>query len=184
MPTVASGRSTTNIAFAAGDKSAIWEQYTTPEGRMSDYDTDLLIWSERQAALLRRRAAGELVNDAEIDWSNVAEEIASVGRSERRELRNRLARLLQHLLKWRYQPDHRSRSWRATIATQRREIEALLADSPSLRATLPDVLAVAYRAARDDAITETGLLDLPEASPFTVEQTLGEPPTDNTNGPV
>jgi hypothetical protein len=151
---------------------------------MSDYDTDLLTWSERQAVLLRRRAAGELVNDAEIDWPNVAEEIESVGRSERRELRNGLARLLQHLLKWRYQPEHRSRSWRTTTATQRREIEALLADSPSLRATLPDVLAVAYRAARDDAITETGLLDLPEASPFTVEQALGEPLTFDTNCPV
>ena len=151
---------------------------------MSDYDTDLLTWSERQAALLRRRAAGELVNDAEIDWPNVAEEIESVGRSERRELRNRLARLLQHLLKWQYQPEHRSRSWRATITTQRREIEALLADSPSLRATLPDVLAVAYRAARDDAITETALLNLPEASPFTVEQALGEPLADDIRGPI
>jgi hypothetical protein len=67
---------------------------------------------------------------------------------------------------------------------QRREIEALLADSPSLRATLPDVLAVAYRAARDDAITETGLLDLPEVSPFTVEQALCEPLTVDTNGLV
>jgi Domain of unknown function DUF29 len=76
---------------------------------MSDYDTDLLTWSERQAALLRRRVAGELVNDAAIDWSNVPEEIESVGHSERRELRSRLARLLQHLLKWRYQPEHRSR---------------------------------------------------------------------------
>jgi hypothetical protein len=67
------------------------------------------------------------VNDAAIDWSNVAEEIESVGRSERRELRNRLARPLQHLLKWRYQQ---------------------------------------------------------EASPFTFEEALGEPPTDNTNDPV
>jgi Domain of unknown function DUF29 len=145
---------------------------------MSDYDTDILIWSERQATLLRRRAAGELVNDADIDWPNVAEEIESVGRSERRELRNRMARLHQHLLKWRYQPEHRSRSWRTTITTQRREIEALLADSPSLRASLPDVLAASYRAARDDAMTETGLLDLPENSPFTVEQALGDPLTD------
>ena len=120
---------------------------------MSDYYTDLLIWSERQAALLRRRAAGELVNDADIDWPNVAEEIESLGRSERRELRNRMARLQQHLLKWRYQPEYCSRSWRTTITTQRREIEALLADSPSLRASLPDVLAASYRAARDDAIT-------------------------------
>ena len=145
---------------------------------MSDYDTDILTWSERQATLLRRRAAGELVTDADIDWPNVAEELESVGRGERRELRSRIARLQQHLLKWRYQPEHRSRSWRTTITTQRREIEALLADSPSLRATLPDVLAASYRAARDDAITETGLLDLPENSPFTVEQAFNDPLTD------
>ena len=89
-----------------------------------------------------------------------------------------MARLQQHLLKWRYQPEHRSRSWRTTIATQRREIEALLADSPSLRASLPDVLAASYRAARDDAITETEPLDLPERLPFTVEQALNDPLTD------
>lgn len=47
---------------------------------MSDlYEKDILIWSENQANLLRRRAAGELVNDAELDWSNIAEEIESVG---------------------------------------------------------------------------------------------------------
>jgi hypothetical protein len=77
---------------------------------MSDYDIDLSLWSEQQAALLRRRAAGELINEAELDWYNIAEEIESVGGNTRRELRNRLARLLQHLLKWHYQPEHRSRS--------------------------------------------------------------------------
>jgi hypothetical protein len=46
------------------------------------YDDDILIWSERQAELLSRRAAGELVNDADIDWPNVAEEIEDVGRSQ------------------------------------------------------------------------------------------------------
>jgi hypothetical protein len=59
-----------------------------------------------------------------------------------------------------------------------------LADTPSLRATLPDVLAVAYRAARDNAITETGLLDLSEVSPFSVEQALGGPPSYDIDGPV
>jgi hypothetical protein len=54
---------------------------------MSDlYDEDVLLWSERQAELLRRRTAGELVNDAELDWSHIAEEIESVGISERRPL--------------------------------------------------------------------------------------------------
>jgi hypothetical protein len=141
---------------------------------MSDYDTDFLTWTERQAELLRRRAAGELVNEAEIDWLNIAEEIESVGGNTRRELRNRLVRLLQHVLKWHYQPERRSRSWRSTIRTQRREIEDLLADNPSLRGKLPELFVVAYERARTDALDETGLLDLPRVAPFTVEQALGD----------
>ncbi len=65
---------------------------------MSDYDTDLLLWSERQAALLRRAAAGERVND-QVDWENVAEEIESLGKSDRRELTNRIRTILTHLIK-------------------------------------------------------------------------------------
>jgi hypothetical protein len=145
---------------------------------MSDYDTDFLTWTERQAELLRRRAAGELVNEAEIDWQNIAEEIESVGGNTRRELRNRLARLLQHLLKWHYQPDRRSRSWRSTIRTQRQEIDDLLADNPSLRGKLPELFLVAYQRARAAALDETGLLDLPQAAPFTIEQALNDPLTE------
>jgi hypothetical protein len=74
------------------------------------YQTDFALWAERQTELLRRRAAGDLVNDSDLDWQNLAEEIEAVGASTRRELRNRLARLLQHLLKWHYQPALRSRS--------------------------------------------------------------------------
>jgi Domain of unknown function DUF29 len=142
---------------------------------MSDlYDEDFTLWTEQQASLLRRRAAGELVNDAELDWRNIAEEIESVGGNTRRELRNRLVRLLRHLLKWHYQPEHRSRSWRPTIRTQRQEIEDLLAENPSLRGKLPELFLVAYPRARTDALEETGLLDLPESAPFTVEQALGD----------
>jgi hypothetical protein len=75
---------------------------------MSDlYEDDIVLWSERQGSLLRRRAAGELVNDAEFDWPNIAEEIESMGRAEQDQLTNRLAVLLAHLLKWRFQPDPR-----------------------------------------------------------------------------
>jgi hypothetical protein len=148
---------------------------------MSDlYDEDFTLWTEQQAALLRRRAAGDLVNDAELDWRNLAEEIESVGGNTRRELRNRLARLLQHLLKRHYQPEHRSRSWRSIIRTQRQEIKDLLAaDSPSLQGRLPELFLVAYPRARSDALDETGLLDLPQASPFTVEQVLGDALSDD-----
>jgi len=46
------------------------------------YDEDIVLWSERQGELLRRRAAGELVNEAELDWPNIAEEIESVGNEQ------------------------------------------------------------------------------------------------------
>ncbi len=142
---------------------------------MSDlYDEDFVLWTEQQATLLRRRAAGDRANDGELDWLNLAEEIEAVGGNTRRELRNRITRLLQHLLKWHYQPEQRSRSWRATIRTQRQEIEDLLADNPSLRPRLPDFFTAAYPRARIAALDETGLLSLPEESPFTIEQALIE----------
>jgi hypothetical protein len=139
------------------------------------YDQDTVLWSERQARLLRRMAAGERVNDGDLDWLNLAEEIEAVGRRERRELRHRMA--VQHLLKWHYQPELRSRSWRSTIGTQRSEIYEVLDDNPSLLQTMPAVVAKAYPTARAKALEETGLLALPETSPFGADQALeGELP--------
>jgi hypothetical protein len=67
---------------------------------MSDlYDTDVLLWSEQQAGLLRRRAAGELVNDTELDWPNIAEEIESVGSEQRHAVESLLLQALLHRLK-------------------------------------------------------------------------------------
>src|SRR5665213_632788 len=63
------------------------------------YEADVLEWSERQAGLLRRRAAGELVNDAELDWPNIAEEIESVGRDQLHAVQSLLLQSLLHLLK-------------------------------------------------------------------------------------
>lgn len=97
-----------------------------------------------------------------------------MGASARRELRTRLARLAQRLLKWRYQPELRSRSWRTTIRNQRHEIRELLKESPSLEARLPEIFPDAYRRGRGDALDETGLLDLPETAPFTIAQALGD----------
>ena len=89
---------------------------------MSDYDTDLMLWSERQAALLRRAAAGERVND-QVDWENVAEEIESLGKSDRRELHNRSATILVHLIKLTTSPADGPRTgWHETILEQRRRV--------------------------------------------------------------
>lgn len=133
-----------------------------------EYDTDILTWSEQQAALLRRMAKGERVND-QVDWENVAEEIESVGISQKREVRSRLAVLCQHLLKWAFQPELQSRSWRATILVQRQELFAVIKDSPSLRPFAAQVLADAFDAGRQRAENETGLLNLPDACPWSVE---------------
>jgi Domain of unknown function DUF29 len=136
---------------------------------MSDYDTDIVEWSERQAGLLRRRAANE------IDWDNIAEEIEAVGRSQKREVRNRLARLCQHLLKWAFQPELRSRSWRATITTQRHELRSVLLDSPSLVPFVTEALPHAYQTGRVRAEQETGVTQLPaERCPWTAEEVLAD----------
>jgi hypothetical protein len=63
------------------------------------YDTDILTWSERQADLLRRMAAGEVANSNELDWQNIIEEIEDVGRSTLRACRSLLRQALVHMLK-------------------------------------------------------------------------------------
>jgi hypothetical protein len=134
------------------------------------YDEDFFAWTEEQARLLR---SGEL---SQLDLDNVAEEIESMGKSLRRELRNRLVVLIAHLLKWRYQPGFRSNSWSATIREQRRQITDLIEESPSLRPILAQDTDRLYLAGRDKAANETGLSEaiFPVECPFTPEQLLAE----------
>ena len=96
------------------------------------YETDFVAWAQEQAALLRNG------NLSAIDALNIAEEIESVGRSERNELKSRMIVLLSHLLKWQFQVDHRGRSWEQTIKLQRSDIWALLRGSPSLKHLFED----------------------------------------------
>lgn len=101
---------------------------------MGHYDTDVYAWSERQSALLRRLAAGERVDDANLDWPNIAEEIELVGRSERSALSSHIANVLEYLIKLQASPAIEPRDgWQETIVRARGEIERLLEDSPSLR---------------------------------------------------
>ena len=132
------------------------------------YDTDFHAWANEQAALLR---AGRLT---EADIENIAEEIESMGRSEKRELINRLTVLLLHLLKWRYQPALRSRSWRNTIEQQRLHLTEHLTDNPSLKSKRDEAMASAWRHARIDAEQETGQprAIFPLACPFLFEQAM------------
>jgi uncharacterized protein DUF29 len=134
------------------------------------YDEDFFGWTEEQARLLR---AGEF---SQLDIENIAEELESMGRSIRRELRSRLIVLLAHMLKWQQQPGFRSKSWSATFREQRRQINELLAESPSLKPVLSRELTRLYSAARGKAADETGLSEttFPDACPFTPEQILAE----------
>ena len=117
------------------------------------YETDVLLWSEQQAERLRRRAAGELVNEAELDWPNIAEEIEALGKSERRELRNRIAALLDHLIKLQASPATEPRTaWRRTVREQRRGIQRLLKESPSLGQAVPGIIAEELNGAREEAL--------------------------------
>ena len=132
------------------------------------YERDFARWAEEQGQKLRIRAAGE------VDWDNVAEEIESLGRSDRYEIESRMEVLLMHLLKWRFQPEGRSSSWRATINEQRVRIARRITESPSLKHYPAVILEDAYRIARPGAADEIGrpLEDLPETCPFAISDTL------------
>jgi hypothetical protein len=117
------------------------------------YETDFYAWTQEQVSLLRNHQWSQL------DLQNLIEEIESLGKQQRQELRNRLSVLIGHLLKWEYQSSSRSRSWLATIRVQRRDTLRLLKDNPSLKPYLEDALPEAYENGRDLAMGET---DLPE----------------------
>jgi hypothetical protein len=132
------------------------------------YDKDFYAWANEQADLLR---AGRL---SEADIAHIAEEIESLGKSEKRELISRLTVVLLHLLKWHYQPVLRGKSWRLTLVEQRDEVETHLADNPSLKSTLSASIAVSYRRAVIGAARETNMEsdDFPATCPWTPEQIL------------
>jgi len=119
------------------------------------YESDFYRWALEQAAVIRnRRCELEALG---IDWMNVAEELDTLGRSEKRELHSRLEVLLLHLLKWLHQPMHQGASWKLTIEGQRDAIAEVLAENPSLTPTLDQSLKDVYRRACRRAAIETGL---------------------------
>jgi hypothetical protein len=132
------------------------------------YEEDFVEWARETARLLR---SGRF--DA-MDVEHLAEEIEDMGISQEREALSRLRVLIVHLLKWRWQPEKRSRSWRSTIDVQRTEIEDVLRRSPSLRRSLSGLTVEAYPGAARRASIETGLSQntFPAECPFSVAQIL------------
>jgi hypothetical protein len=128
--------------------------------------TDYIAWLDETIALLQQK------NFAQVDWENLIEEIESLGRSQKRELRNRLTTLLEHGLKLcysNYVQDYRG--WRETIGRSQREIQELLTDSPSLKQYWDEVFldcyATALKTLRDNPDYQS--FDFPDDCPFPQE---------------
>jgi len=131
-------------------------------------EDDFALWAAEQGALLRGR------NFERIDLENIAEEIESLGRSGKYEIVSRLEVLLCHLLKWQFQGEKRTNSWRATLREQRRRILDVIEESPSLKRYPGEKLDRAYIIGRGAAIDQTRLPEstFPETCPYTIEQVL------------
>lgn len=132
------------------------------------YDRDYALWIEQTIAHLRDK------NGADLDWEMVLEEFEDMGRREQRGLKSNLVILLLHLLKWEFQSEKRSGSWKGSIREHRQRLRDRLEESPSLQAHLQDVFVGAYRDAVERAADETGLglTVFPIDCPYDLEDVL------------
>lgn len=128
------------------------------------YKQDYVLWLEKTAQLLRERQLSQL------DLPNLLEEIEDMGRSENRAVESNLEVLLIHLLKYQYQPQNRSNSWRYTIFEHRDRLQKAFRDSPSLKSYFEQIYPDCYATARIKAAIETELSieTFPLESPFSV----------------
>ena len=125
-----------------------------PKQRISvSREEDFHAWCFDQAQTLRRIAS----KVPSLDSLEIAEELEGMARSEQHAVQSFLEVLLIHLLKWRFEPSHRSRSWRVSIQNARSNIRNSLADSPSLRPKIPSLVSRAYDNARRSAGAEMEL---------------------------
>ncbi len=136
------------------------------------YERDFLLWSEAQADLLRRLAAGERVNAA-IDWLNLIDEVEDLGRSEVNACKSLFQQALLHLLKLQAWPGSRSAGhWRAEIVVFLADAERNFTPSMRQMIDLPKLYSKALIAARletDEAGQPQSLSDM---CPYTLEQLL------------
>jgi hypothetical protein len=132
----------------------------------TDYEDDFEQWCFEQAELLRQKRF------AELDLSNLIEEIEAMGKEQRRALKSSYRLLIAHLLKWQFQPQLRSRSWEITIDRERDNIDDREKDNPSLAQEAKRIVEGVYRRAVREAAKETELprSDFPFDCPYTVEQ--------------
>ncbi len=137
------------------------------------YETDVLEWAEQQARLLRRRAAGELINEAELDWRNIAEEIEDVGRGEWKAVESLLGQALRHMLKAEAWPLARDApNWRADAIDFRQQARRRFVPSMRQRIAVAGLYADALRAL-PETVDGQMPLPVPDACPVTLEELLG-----------
>ncbi|MCY7331188.1 MAG: DUF29 domain-containing protein [Pseudanabaena sp. CAN_BIN31] len=132
------------------------------------YEVDFYAWTQQQSEFL---ALGKW---EDLDIKNLVEEIESLGKQQKQELRNCLGVLIGHLLKWDCQPELRGKSWKSTIREQRKQVQLLLKDNPSLQSYLDEAVIDAYELGLALVVRETTLdyQDLPSECPYAIAQIL------------
>lgn len=132
------------------------------------FAADLAAWAEAQARVLREQRLDAL------DFDHLSGIVNDLAVERMGELEARLSVILTGLLRWGEQVDLRGHSWAATIDIQRHRVERILAESPSLRPTVPSLIAAAYPSAKARAVLESALFDdsFPESCPFTEDEIL------------
>ena len=138
------------------------------------YESDFYEWTQRQSAVLRRMAS-ERVN-GELDLEHLAEEIESVGGSDRKEVQRRLTTILEHMIKIAYSPAYEPlNGWRGTVRASRRDLLRTLKQSPSLGNVVQESFATCYTDAAEDARgshLDLAVASIPTECPFDLEQVL------------
>lgn len=132
------------------------------------YEEDFYSWTQRNTELLRQKRFSE------VDFENVIEEIESIGRREKRELKNRLGDLILTLLKWTVQKSYQNEIEKMRIKEKRIRVFEILDDSPSLESELSKNLEKIYEISVLRAIAETGFGEkmFNKNCPFTLDQCL------------
>lgn len=135
-----------------------------------NHHKDVYGWAVHTAQLLRNRQMSE------VDFEGIIEELEEIGISNKHALKNRLAQLIFHLLKWQFQPDFRGRSWEGTIKEQRIRLSDLLEDNPSLKPLIEESIKKAYTLSLVLIRKETpvDLKVLPTECPYTFEQLMND----------
>jgi Domain of unknown function DUF29 len=139
-------------------------------GMQELYELDFFEWTQAQAQLLSQGCFESA------DISHIAEELADLGKRDRRETESFLERLIAHLLKWQMQPAKRSISWRSSIRDSRAQLRRIFKQSPSLRRYAGESIADVYPDARGKASIETGLplAACPTACPYSFDQLMDD----------